>query len=436
MKIFQTSDLHLGRHRLNGRLPDNDMVNAFNYIADEAIAAKADILLLVGDIFDKPQVEPNHLRQAQDVLYKLKRSKIPVIAVEGNHDKTSLYINTNTWIKYLSEDDLLILLQTTFNSDGPNLIPWNSTTKIGSYIDLDGIRFVGAGYLGAATPYKSKAIAAKLSLNIPNVLLLHAGPNYFVGEGGGFHMQDLDEIRKKVCYIALGHIHKPMKYQNWACNAGSPENCELREAYYDTDQLGYRIQRGYAIVEINNISLTTTVNVEICSNPRRPIHNISLDCTPFGNKTKYGQKTLIESAIKLINNINPSSDAVVNIKLKGNINLKRIAVDQNELAYDIEKYVNVAAIVIDNSDINMMTSGLVNNHKDYYSDRSELEKSIMLQILNDHNLFDLHDKSLDFVHLFHELKEGIKNYWDIEKLSDHLVQSYLVQELTKLGNKE
>ena len=78
MKIFQTSDVHLGRRRLNGKLPDSDLADAFAFIANKAIEAKADAFLLVGDLFDKPQVEPVHLRQAQQVLTCLKQANIPV----------------------------------------------------------------------------------------------------------------------------------------------------------------------------------------------------------------------------------------------------------------------------------------------------------------------------------------------------------------------
>src|SRR5207237_722157 len=109
------------------------------------------------------------------------------------------------------------------------------TTKVGSWLDVNGIRFVGAGYLGAATPHKVRQIVQKLEPARTHVLLLHAGPDYFVGEGGGFSTRDLELIHDKVCYLALGHIHKPMIHGDWACNPGSPENCGLREARYDRD---------------------------------------------------------------------------------------------------------------------------------------------------------------------------------------------------------
>jgi DNA repair exonuclease SbcCD nuclease subunit len=35
MKIYHAADIHLGRSRLDGRLPDDDIVGAFRYIALE-----------------------------------------------------------------------------------------------------------------------------------------------------------------------------------------------------------------------------------------------------------------------------------------------------------------------------------------------------------------------------------------------------------------
>ena len=59
---------------------------------------------------------------------------------------------------------------------------------------------------------------SRLEPDRTHVLLLHAGPDYFVGESGGFSSFDIEALREKVCYLALGHIHQPMLYAGWACN--------------------------------------------------------------------------------------------------------------------------------------------------------------------------------------------------------------------------
>src|SRR6266481_8932804 len=143
MKLFHTADIHLGRRRLDGRLPDKDLADAFAFVAAQAIKEVADVFLIAGDLFDRPQVEPPHLRQAQQVLVELKKAGIPVIAIEGNHDKAFLHSENPTWLHYLAEDDLLILLRTPFDATGPLLRPWDESRKGGAWIDLGGVRFVG-----------------------------------------------------------------------------------------------------------------------------------------------------------------------------------------------------------------------------------------------------------------------------------------------------
>src|SRR5690348_12203488 len=133
MRIFHTADLHLGRRRLEGRLPDKDFADAFGFIAERAIAEAADVFLIAGDLFDRAQVEPPHLRQAQQVLARLKQATIPVIAIEGNHDKAFIHSEDPTWLQYLAEDDLLKLLRTRFDGSGPQLIPWKNQASGGAW---------------------------------------------------------------------------------------------------------------------------------------------------------------------------------------------------------------------------------------------------------------------------------------------------------------
>src|SRR4051812_27126375 len=141
MKLVHVADIHLGRRRLDGRLPDQDFADAFAFIAGKAIEEKADAFLIAGDLLDRAQVEPPHLRQAQQVLLKLKQAGVPVLAIEGNHDKSSIHSDAPTWLQYLAEDELLILLQTRFDKSGPLLTEWEDPRKGGSWLDIGGVRF-------------------------------------------------------------------------------------------------------------------------------------------------------------------------------------------------------------------------------------------------------------------------------------------------------
>jgi DNA repair exonuclease SbcCD nuclease subunit len=426
VKLFHVADIHLGRRRLDGRLPDHDFADAFAFIAARAIGEKANAFLISGDLFDRPQVEPPHLRQAQQVLAKLKAAAIPVLAIEGNHDKASLHSDAPTWLQYLAEDGLLILLQTRFDRNGPVLARWENAQSGGAWFELDGVRFVGAGYLGAATPHKVREIAARLEPNRAHVLLLHAGPDYFVGEGGGFSKEDLQSVREKVAYLALGHIHKPMLHEGWACNPGSPENCDVREAAYEEP-------RGFAVVDIDPSREDRMAKVEVRSNPRRPCLRVNLDCTEFGNKLKRGAEALVDAAVDLIKAHRASTCSVIDLRLTGMLNLDRIALDQTASCAEIQRASGVSAVVMDTTGLNIGTSeteGVVTAFTKQLS-REELEKHAIRKLVQEENLWGLEGKQDEFAALFYELKEQVRLGRSAEDLAEVISQSALVPLIQK-----
>ena len=427
MKVFHVADLHLGRRRLDGRLPDKDLADAFGFVVGQAIEEEADVFLISGDFFDRPQVEPPHLRQAQQILARLKAARIPVLAIEGNHDKAFIHSDEPTWVHYLAEDELLILLRTAFDATGPLLVPWDSACKCGSWIDIGGVRFVGAGYLGAATPQKIREIAARLEPDPVHVLMLHAGPDYFVGEAGGFSTDDLRALNSKVCYLALGHIHKPMRQGGWACNPGSPENCDVREASYDQDRDGNPTPRGYAVVGIDIARRHEPVSLEIRSNPRRPCHRLVLDCSPFGNKLKDGAAALVKAATKLIQEKKPSSESVIDLRLAGKLNLNRITLDQAVACAEIEKAAEVCAVSLDTSGLNVDGFALDVGAGEETLSREDLEKKAIRQLVGARQLWGIEDREEDFAVLFYGLKESVRAGKTGEELAEQLDQSPLVE---------
>jgi len=430
MKIYHAADIHLGRRRLDGRLPDADILAAFRFIAEEAIREKADVFLLAGDLFDRPQVDPPHLRQAQEVLQLLKAAGIPVIAIEGNHDKQFVNTEAPTWVRFLAEDDLLILLRPEFDADGARLTEWNKESRTGAWIEMGGIWFVGAGYLGAATPNKIRQMLEKLPVGQPQVLMLHAGPEYFVGEGGGFSKEDLQLLREKFCYLALGHIHKPMVYGGWACNPGSPENCDLREAGYSHGKDGEPVGRGYAVLEIDPNQPGQPVSLEIRSNPRRPCLRVELDCTVFGNKTKNGAAAFISAAVAAIGVGSPNKSAVVELVLTGTLNLNRIALDQAKAALEIAELSSIFAVSIDTTRLNIgngFAVGAVNGAD--LLPRDELERRAIFQLVGQQPLWGLQESQQSFADLFYDLKELVRTGEAGEIIASRIATSALVEKV-------
>ena len=417
MKLFHCADIHLGRRRLDGRLPDSDFADAFAWLATEAIAGRANAFLLAGDLFDKPQVEPRHLRQAQTTLERLRAAGIPVIAIEGNHDKASLHFSEATWLDFLADDGLLRLLKPRFDANGAIIDS--------ACVDLDGVRFVGAGYLGAATPAKVRQILERLEAGRDHVMLLHAGPDYFVGEGGGFSSGDLAAIREKVRYLALGHIHKPMLHGGWACNPGSPENCELREAAYDHDRAGIAVPRGYAVVELE----AGQTRVEIRGNPRRPCVHLDLDCTPFGNKLKEGVAALEKAAVKLIAARALPRGAAIELRLLGRINLDRVAFDADAVSQHLEQATGAAAVAINPAGINLDGATVAGLAAEETISREALERAALRSLIAGEHLWGLEGEQGNAADLFYELKEGVHRGRSPQELAETIRASPLVDKV-------
>jgi DNA repair protein SbcD/Mre11 len=408
VKLFHVADVHLGRRRLEGRLPDSDLAAAFGYVADQAIKEGADVFLIAGDLFDRPAVEPPNLRQAQRILERLRVRGIPVIAIEGNHDRAFIHSEESTWIQFLAEDELLVLLRTTFDASGPILNPWDPVRRAGAWMDYGGVRFVGAGYLGAATPFKVRQLVSQLEDDKTHVLLLHAGPDYFVGEGGGFSEADLQALNEKICYLALGHIHLPMRYGDWACNPGSLENCNLSEASYDWDFGGRRLGRGYAVLEIDPAQRQRPINLQIHSNPRRLVRRLTLDCSAIGSKAMDGAAALVQAAVDLIHSAEVTPDSVIDLRLTGRLNLNRIALDQTVAAQEIQSAVEVFAVAIDLTGLDvggflpgseLAARGL---------SREELEKNAIREVVARKRLWGIGDREDDFSAFCYELKEAVR----------------------------
>lgn len=430
MKIIHIADIHLGRRRLDGQLPEQDFADAFDSIVDIAIEEQVDVFLIAGDLFDRPQVEPPHLRQALSILRKLKDASIPVIAIEGNHDKAFVHSDQPTWVEHLATEELLILLKPRFDSEGAVLEQWKPETLSGSWIEIGGIRFTGAGYLGAATPNKVRQIVAALDASATHVLLLHAGPDYFVGEGGGFSGKDLKEIRDKVCYLALGHIHKPMLHGGWACNPGSPENCDLNEARYGRAKDGSDTGRGYALLEIDGTRSEPLVSLEIRSNRRRPVHRLELDCSPFGNKLKYGVEAFVAAAIQAIRQLDPEPEAILDIRLVGTLNLNRIALDLQSASLDIKEASGVHEVAIDPSALNI-ANGLGRTEGDTSEtiSREMLEKHALTSLVEESPLWGLNDNRSDFADLLYNLKEAVLHGHSEDQLTEQISTSPLVEKV-------
>ncbi len=247
--FLHAADVHLGYEQYNCPERYDDFARAFEHLVHEAIQRRVDALLLAGDLFHKRTLEPRTLLQASYFLQTLREAGIPVIAVEGNHDRPRFH-NELSWLDYLAELGLLTLLAPSLEGNRVTLTPWDPATRQGAYIDLPcGLRVVGCPYYGASTPRVLREMAEPLHTlraqgGAPfTALLIHAGLQGILDEyAGTLTRQDLEPLRGAIDYVALGHIHKPFIQDDWLYNPGSLETNSVDEAGWD--------DRGYFYVEV------------------------------------------------------------------------------------------------------------------------------------------------------------------------------------------
>jgi len=249
IRFLHAADIHLGYQQYNSRERYNDFARAFEAMVDDALARQIDFALLAGDLFNKRSIEPRTLLQATSTLQRLRDAGIPVIVIEGNHER-SHYQDRFSWLDFLCEAGLVILLDAPYEDGQLQLLPWDDQDKMGSYIELpDDVRVVGVKYHGAGTP----RVVQDLITALPEtpalrsgyrILMLHAGLEGVLDHYAGTVTRALlDQLHPYVDYMALGHIHKPFIQDDWIYNPGSLETNSVDEVQWP--------DRGYFIVEVD-----------------------------------------------------------------------------------------------------------------------------------------------------------------------------------------
>jgi hypothetical protein len=186
------------------------------------------------------------------------------------------------------------------------------------------------------------------------------------------------------------------------------------------------------VVEIDTASGAT---LGVRSNPRRPCILLELDCTPFGHKTKHGVAAFNASAVKLIRESGPPPEAVVELRLRGRLNLNRIALDTETAAAEIGEEANVFAVSIDPTGLNIELSGAAVMGDEDGISREDLERAAIRGLVDEEPLWGLDDKRPEFAAFFYELKETVRTKVGAEALAEQIVHTPLTQQILKQQGK-
>ena len=323
--FLHAADIHLGYQQYGSVARFNDFSKVFFHIVDQAIDRSVDFVLLSGDLFHKRKVDPLAMRAAIQGLGALRDAGIPVLAVEGNHER-AYYGAQYTWIDFLDAMGYFRLLDCRFEDGRAVLEPCGE--ERGAYVDLPGgVRVYGLRYYGASTS-KVFGMFADVLADMDHtdvaftILVAHAGvedqlPNY----AGTLTYNALGSLRDHVDYLALGHIHKPYDLNGWIYNPGSPETCSMEEVPWT--------ERGYYIVEIDP-GQSPNHRAELIVPDRRPFHRLRLSVDGFSepNQLYAGVRRIIRRSDATISR---SPRPVVELTLSGVLPFSRFDLDLRQV---------------------------------------------------------------------------------------------------------
>ncbi|HZR44877.1 MAG TPA: exonuclease SbcCD subunit D [Ktedonobacteraceae bacterium] len=252
--FIHVADTHLGYEQYGVRERFNDFSRTFWSITRDAVERNVDFMVIAGDLFNKRAIDAQTLIHAVEGLKALKEKNIPVLAIEGNHDR-SYYRDGISWLQFLCYQGYITLLAPVMQDGAPVLDRWQPDNMQGAYVDLLGgkLRVYGLPWQGSSTIRilqgmiqslrEARAVEEGNGIEY-RLLMMHTGIDGYVPRIQNLPTRaQLQPLQEYVDYLALGHVHKPYEEAGWIYNPGSTETCGAEETQWD--------DRGYYYVEVD-----------------------------------------------------------------------------------------------------------------------------------------------------------------------------------------
>lgn len=367
-RFLHVADIHLGHEQYGLAKRSDDFAKAYLEMVNHAVGNTVDFVLIAGDLFHHARADAWTLKQAMAGLTMLREARIPVLAVEGNHDAQHVYKNLS-WMEFLCDQELLILLNMHKAPNGyKSLVPFDQETRRGSWIEVAGARIYGLKYYGASTARIIDEIAGDVAREPHGytIMMLHAGMEGQVPHmHGGLTFGQLEPLRSKVDYLALGHIHKRL-IEGWVFNPGSTETNAMDEMEWD---------HGFFDVSINTESnpkeLVDPIEIKI----GRPFRRIAV--TADGTETLDEFVAAVETHIEQHRAI--PAGAVIELALGGISGFRRQELPLERLKAAVERRFAPLVVRVRNT---LAPPGLVAPSGRERLSRADLERRVVGQLIN------------------------------------------------------
>jgi exonuclease SbcD len=323
MRFIHAADFHLGYRQYGSIERYDDFSRAFLHIVEQALELRVHFVLIAGDLFEKRTVDPLAMRVAVEGFRMLSEASIPIITIEGNHERTHCS-DRYSWVDFLDGLAYLYSLNPRFENGRAILKPYSS--EGGAYVDLPGgVRVYGIKYYGKSTNKVFSLFADALAEMDHSsvqftILLAHASlEGQLPGYPAMLKHDDLTAMRGCIDYLALGHIHKPYAIDGWIYNPGSPETWSFEEVAWS--------DRGYYLIEIQP-GKTPSHYAQLVATPRRPFYRLRLgvDTLVRPNSVYDAVRGMIKQKV---NSIVCDPAPVIELTLEGLLSFSRSDLDMD-----------------------------------------------------------------------------------------------------------
>ena len=272
MKILHTSDWHLGKSLFGKKLIDEQALffekNLFPLIRD----VKPDILVITGDITDKPNPDLETLKLLSEILFWLFKEKIPSLFILGNHDSKRITL-FKEFLKrnYLYMIDNLYYFKNPFTWEDEKgekvyfyLLPYLPLYELKENIEI----FWGKENKKITDFFTKKSQLllkdlVELLLDLtkdnfyrPAIALGHFAieRGIFTGEEVSFKFMGLEEVFpleffENFDFLLLGHLHRIQKVSSKVFYSGSILPYSFEESIHKKGVWLFEVKNGILIKE-------------------------------------------------------------------------------------------------------------------------------------------------------------------------------------------
>jgi len=276
LRIFHTSDWHLGKVFFGKKLLEEQALFFEKEFFPALKELKPDVLVVTGDIIDKPHPDYETLKLLKELLLRLFKEKIFTLFILGNHDSKRISL----YKEFLKEGGLLFVDDTEFLFSPLKLtdsqqnpfyfypFPYLSIYELKEQVKTLPV-FKKCNLVETDFRNFINILLKSLEVKKPAIFLGHFAVEYgfFTGEEAslkGFLGEETLplEIFENFDFLLLGHLHRLQKVKNRFYYAGSILPYSFEEAVYRKGGWFFEIKNNKLLKE-EKIFLNSTLPLKV-----------------------------------------------------------------------------------------------------------------------------------------------------------------------------